>query len=278
MQLLVNRLYSIRTKGVINLPPPSTALPREKPLPIDKALTRWEKFAKEKGIVKKKRSKMIWDEEKQQWAPRYGFGRANNPKDTTQDWLVHAKPGDDGSIDPFEAKADEKKMRLTKQKKQEERNRLEATHSASLSAKSGMQMSDRKQHLSNSIQAAQISTASAGRFDRVVANEPSKNKGKRQQYETATSRDANSNDEARAKKVVSKMFPENSAIAIDRTQAAKGARMAEEVSNRSKQGGKGKQSGKGGSGGKSKPAKGALKGPIKKSKGPGKGGKKGGKK
>ena len=84
MQLLVNRLYSIRTKGVINLPPPSTKLPREKPLPIDKALTRWEKFAKEKGIVKKKRSKMIWDEEKQQWAPRYGFGRANNPKDTTQ--------------------------------------------------------------------------------------------------------------------------------------------------------------------------------------------------
>ena len=125
MQLLANQLYGLlanaQEKSVIRLPPPVTQLPREKPLPEARQLTRWEKFAKEKGIVKHKRSKMVWDEvsgpitgrrcactctctctccvcmcvhrahagtpapqEKQVWAPRYGFGRANNPKDKMQ--------------------------------------------------------------------------------------------------------------------------------------------------------------------------------------------------
>ena len=64
-----------------------------------------KKFAKAKGIVKHKRSKMVWDEERQVWAPRFGYGRANNPKDKLQDWVIEAKPGDDPSVDPFEARA-----------------------------------------------------------------------------------------------------------------------------------------------------------------------------
>lgn len=66
LQLLVNKLFGILRspgqKGVIRLPEPTTQLPREKPLPQAKPLTRWEKFANDKGIVKKKRSKMVWDE------------------------------------------------------------------------------------------------------------------------------------------------------------------------------------------------------------------------
>ena len=66
MQLLANQLYGLlanaQEKSVIRLPPPVTQLPREKPLPEARQLTRWEKFAKEKGIVKHKRSKMVWDE------------------------------------------------------------------------------------------------------------------------------------------------------------------------------------------------------------------------
>ena len=127
MQLLTNKLYGLlanaQEKSVIRLPPPVTQLPREKPLPEARQLTRWEKFAKEKGIVKHKRSKMVWDEvsgptstadvyptclcitpcavacgahagtpapqDKRVWAPRYGFGRANDPKDKMQ--ARHAK-------------------------------------------------------------------------------------------------------------------------------------------------------------------------------------------
>ena len=50
-QLLTNQLYSLlgssKSRGVIKLPEPTTQLPREKPLPKPKPLTRWEKFAKD---------------------------------------------------------------------------------------------------------------------------------------------------------------------------------------------------------------------------------------
>ena len=164
-QLLTNRLYALlegaATKSAIHLPPPTTRLPREKPLPVSRPQTRWEKFAKEKGIVKKKRSKNVWDEQTQQWAPRYGFGRANNPKDAPENWVVEAKPGDDGSVDPFEAQATERKERLSKQKRQEERNRLEAAHAASVDKRGGGASGGRgeqKAYLKQAIAAAQVST------------------------------------------------------------------------------------------------------------------------
>jgi regulator of ribosome biosynthesis len=55
------------------LPKPTTVLPREKPAPKPKEETRWEAFAKEKGIKKRKRERMVWDEEKKEWAPRWGY-------------------------------------------------------------------------------------------------------------------------------------------------------------------------------------------------------------
>ena len=49
----------------VDLPEHISVLPRHKKIPdiTKKKLTRWEKFAKEKGIKKlKKRSRMVWDE------------------------------------------------------------------------------------------------------------------------------------------------------------------------------------------------------------------------
>jgi len=262
VQLLANKLYEqlkgAESKSAIPLPAPVFQLPREKPAPESAPLTRWERFAQEKGIVKKKRSKMVWDETTQQWAPRYGFGRANNPKDTVRDWLVEAKPGDDGSVDPFEAKADDRKARLSKQKRQEERNRLEAAHAASKGTSAiNLQKTDRKQYLSQSIAAVQVSTASAGRFDKTVANEPSKTKGKRKVYETATSSDDVRKDAARAANVVSKMFPEDKAVAINREVAARESRKVAEEDNRRKKAASA-QAKAPAKGGKTKAAKGAI--------------------
>ena len=42
-----------------------TRLPREKPLPAEKVLTKWQVFAQQKGIRKRKRSKTEWDETNQ---------------------------------------------------------------------------------------------------------------------------------------------------------------------------------------------------------------------
>jgi len=47
-----------------------------KVLPALKKETRWGEFAKEKGIQNRKRARMLWDEEAQEWRPRWGYKRA----------------------------------------------------------------------------------------------------------------------------------------------------------------------------------------------------------
>ena len=50
------------------------ACPREKPLPKKKPLSKWEAFAKTKGInAKKKKSRMVWCEVSKSWKPRWGY-------------------------------------------------------------------------------------------------------------------------------------------------------------------------------------------------------------
>ena len=286
-QLLTNQLYNIlngaSSKQTIPLPAPTTQLPREKPLPEEKPLTRWEKFAQSKGIVKKKRSKMVWDEATQQWAPRWGYGRANNPKDAVENWVVEAKPGDDGSVDPFESRAKAKKEKLDKQKRQEERNRLEAAHAASIGAGGGgggrrgsgggaiSSKGDQKAYLKRAMSAAQSSTASMGRFDKMLADEPSRTAGKRKHYETGcapfphptppralrttpawsppwplTGRSVRARgrsvgaaeaaeDRGRTSKVIERMFPESGRkhqVTVNREVAAKRSKMDYEAKQR----------------------------------------------
>lgn len=50
---------------VAKLPKPEYVLPRSRAIPKPKPLTKWQQFAKEKGIQSKKKgkSKLKWDEE-----------------------------------------------------------------------------------------------------------------------------------------------------------------------------------------------------------------------
>ena len=63
---------------MVELPRPELALPRFKPVPKPKPLTKWQQFAKEKGITKKKQSKLVYDETAQEWKRRHGYGRGND--------------------------------------------------------------------------------------------------------------------------------------------------------------------------------------------------------
>lgn len=45
-------------------------------------------FAKTKGIQKRKRGRMVWDEKEQTWKPRYGYKRAN---DESNEWVLEHK-------------------------------------------------------------------------------------------------------------------------------------------------------------------------------------------
>lgn len=42
------------------------------------AETKWDRFAREKGITGKKRSRMVWDNDMKEWRPRHGYKRAND--------------------------------------------------------------------------------------------------------------------------------------------------------------------------------------------------------
>lgn len=54
-------------------------------LPKAKPLTKWQQFAQKKGIVKRKKSKFVWDDAKKEWGRRYGFKKAN---DDSKPWLI----------------------------------------------------------------------------------------------------------------------------------------------------------------------------------------------
>lgn len=68
-QLLINNIFSLETERkdneiIAKLPKICTLLPRGRTLPKQKVPTKWQQFAKEKGIIKnKKKSKLNWDEE-----------------------------------------------------------------------------------------------------------------------------------------------------------------------------------------------------------------------
>lgn len=53
--------------------------------------TKWERFAKAKGISHKTREKDVWDEEKQAFVPRWGRGGKN--KEVEEQWIHEVKAG-----------------------------------------------------------------------------------------------------------------------------------------------------------------------------------------
>ena len=81
------------TKPLYNvfLPESKIVLPREKPIPKPKPLTKWEKFRLEKGLpTRKKRSRMVYDPITKDWVPRFGFGSVKQIE-AKHDWLLEDK-------------------------------------------------------------------------------------------------------------------------------------------------------------------------------------------
>lgn len=86
---------STSSSGVeMTLPPPIYHLPREKRVPEPKPPTKWELFAKKKGIgaknakggVQGRDGNMEYDKETGEWVPRHGYKGRN--KKGENDWLV----------------------------------------------------------------------------------------------------------------------------------------------------------------------------------------------
>ncbi|KAI4199801.1 MAG: hypothetical protein LQ346_002524 [Caloplaca aetnensis] len=132
-QALINQLLTTcpitsSADGVLmTLPPPTTPLPREKPVPAEKEKTKWEKFAAKKGIKdKKKEGKLVFDEETQEWVPKWGYKGRN--KEGEQDWIVEVdekkeKKKRDGKGDVGGIGAASRAERLEKVRRNERKQR-----------------------------------------------------------------------------------------------------------------------------------------------------------
>ncbi len=124
-QLLLNELFSLAPKKVDDitvtaLPPPTYKLPRAKPVPKPKPLTKWERYAKEKGIEKKKKTKLVWDDVVKEWVPRYGYKKAK--AEETKNWMMEYKGNAQDADDPFEKAREDKRERVAKNELQRLRN------------------------------------------------------------------------------------------------------------------------------------------------------------
>ncbi|ESP03800.1 hypothetical protein LOTGIDRAFT_110056 [Lottia gigantea] len=186
-QLLFNQLWMLPVERVDNtvlakLPKAKTLIPREKRLPKPRPETKWEKFAKAKGIHKKKgKDKMAWDEQHKEFRPRYGYNRAN---DDTKDWLIEMKSNAADDEDPFEKRITERKERRAKNELQRLRNIARSQYGGKVPGV-GLTPVEKpnKDQLGRALVLAKKSTASLGKFTERLPKEKNTVKGKKRKFE-----------------------------------------------------------------------------------------------
>ncbi|CAD7953723.1 unnamed protein product [Amoebophrya sp. A25] len=185
VQLLMNKVFtslpqeSAETgtigilRGHYDSPKDAFRLPRQKPCPSKKEMTRWEKFAKERNIHKRKKSKLVFDETTGGWSRRYGYKSAKQNAEKAQ-WCIEVKEGADATEDPFKKQKAEKKLVVAKQKLREMRNKVEqagfklapAQLEKTGDTKVGANSKRGKEGLSEALKRAQVSSGSRGKFDK----------------------------------------------------------------------------------------------------------------
>ena len=62
-----------KSRYTVDMPESLTVLPREKPCPVEKPKTKWEKFRLERGMApRQRRSRLVFDNITRDWVPRWG--------------------------------------------------------------------------------------------------------------------------------------------------------------------------------------------------------------
>ncbi|KAJ8279754.1 hypothetical protein COCON_G00068200 [Conger conger] len=185
-QLLLNEIWKLPTERVdevivAKLPEPTTRLPREKPPPKPRPPTKWEEFAKLKGIQKKKKTNLMWDDVHKEWKRRWGYKRA---KDDTKEWLLEVPETADPNEDQFAKRNKAKKERVAKN----ELNRLRNIARAQKIKVPGIGLAptgqQSKSELEKAVHVAKLSTASVGKFqDRLPKEKAPRNTGKKRKFQ-----------------------------------------------------------------------------------------------
>ena len=254
LQRLVADLFSLPSESDVNgrfvqLPHGTTSFPRTKPLPPqEKPMTKWEKFAKEKGIKKRKRSKMVFDEQTDEWRRRHGKDRAGDAnKIIIMDGKLSEKGGNLGGSaeDPFTREEREKRERVEKNSSRQQKNlqKAVATHGAKILPPT-LQMSaaprkgakalplgkmDKKQIGDVTAHVAK-STASIGKFNAPIpGDERIKTRGKRRQFDSVTDTNA---ERSKATGFIDKLMRREKDFEVDVNLAARKIQRAKEAESR----------------------------------------------
>eukprot|EP00188_Purpureofilum_apyrenoidigerum_P001579 Plantae.Rhodophyta-Purpureofilum_apyrenoidigerum.ctg18849.p1 GENE.Plantae.Rhodophyta-Purpureofilum_apyrenoidigerum.ctg18849~~Plantae.Rhodophyta-Purpureofilum_apyrenoidigerum.ctg18849.p1 ORF type:complete len:271 (-),score=69.76 Plantae.Rhodophyta-Purpureofilum_apyrenoidigerum.ctg18849:435-1247(-) len=244
-EALVHRLFQLEKAedlgiGVrmVVLPDVITPLPREKPLPKPRELTKWEVFAKEKGIQKKKRKdRMVWDEDAGEFKPIFGYKRAKSTVDVP---IIPHRDDFEPGENPFNRLVKDKKKRAVENTKKRIANENRASGLkkvgkplAAMETELGASGKKRipKERLATSAKVAQISTASVGKFDRRVGKESEpKGLNKRRKFDSVSNTESLAEEKKKLLKVADRVFmpkPEPS-TARKPTSAMKGKKKRSE--------------------------------------------------
>ncbi|KAJ0091332.1 hypothetical protein Patl1_13127 [Pistacia atlantica] len=198
VQAIADQLFNLPSTEdidgpLVSLPPPTTKLPRSKHLPKPKPPTKWESFAQKRGIKKRKKDKVVWDEQTGTWKRRYGYDRVNDDKDVP---IIEAKMTDEPGEDPFAKRQAEKKIRVEKQGKNRMQNLKQADKVGALPSHVQLAVTAlpitgtkavpkkvTKHELGDVAGIVATSTASGGKFDKKLPGEKApKKQGKQRKF------------------------------------------------------------------------------------------------
>lgn len=161
-------------------------LPRAKAIPVTREPTKWELFARAKGIPpKKKRERMVWDAEAKEFRPRFGYKRAGKNLDEVKEVTLPTAMNASRSI---------------KKTKEKVRPVASVASGGVYQPKSGLE---------RGLKVAQRSTASAGRFDKRVEKEPNieiSRTGKRRKFDSVADRKGMESERKRALSVMDRLL------------------------------------------------------------------------
>ncbi|XP_046919583.2 ribosome biogenesis regulatory protein homolog [Dermatophagoides farinae] len=194
-QLVLNQIWNLETKRVDNvitavLPKQAVYnLPRTKPIPKPKPPTKWELFARSKGITKKKKERMVWDEVTKQWRPRFGYRSIAQQKQENE-WMIEVPDQANPNEDYFAKRSEERNERVAKNELQRLRN-ISRNLKLRLPGTSGilpnLDSNNKTDQLINAKNLTQKSNASMGKFFKIDSPKEStsrKTTGEKRKFES----------------------------------------------------------------------------------------------
>ncbi|KAI5665240.1 hypothetical protein M9H77_24563 [Catharanthus roseus] len=217
-------------------------------LPKPKPPTRWELFAQKKGIQKRKKDKIVFDEQTGTWKRRHGYDRVNDDKDVP---IIEAKMDEDPGEDPFAKRQKEKKNRVEKQEKNRLKNLKQAAKVGALPSHvqlaatalpiTGTQAAPRKvskDELQNVAGMAANATASGGKFDKKLPGEkpPKHDKKYRKFLPVVEGSGMGSLEKQQTDKVLNKLMSKNSHEILNVEKAINMYKVKEEKKRRNQKG------------------------------------------